>query len=1046
MLQRLVDSSICHPLRVLFVVAALIVAGAYSATRISIDALPDITGPQVQVNTEVAALAPEEIEALVTAPIEGAMAGLPKLKELRSLSKFGLSQVTMTFEEGVDIYLLRQWVNERLVQAQSTLPDGLAPTLAPVSTGLGEVVYYCISYKDVSLAPADEQERLSELRVINDLLVRPLLRSTPGLAEVNAIGGYERQIVISPIPEKLAATGISFSDVVGAIKASTENTGGGIMEIGGESVVVRADTRARALGDISSIPIKFAGAVEPILVKDIAEVSVGSALRVGTSTFNGSEAVTGAAIMLAGENSRAVARNVVSRLRQIESKLPPAIALQVVYDRSDLVHATIKTVAKNLLEGAGLVAAIIFLFLGHWRAALIVTLTIPLSFLFMLTGMAQGKISANLMSLGAIDFGLIVDGAIVFAENMLRHVAEKQREQGRSLSAAERLEAVRTASHEVVRPMFYGVLIITVVYIPILALGGIEGKMFRPMAIAVMLALGAGLAVALALVPALSPWLTRGAPPEREGFAVRACKRIYAPALRFSLRHRLVVVTLAVSLLVGTGWLFTKLGAEFIPELDEGSIALQLIRGNSVGLEASLTLQKETEKLLLERFPEISHIFSRIGTAEIATDPMGPNVADTYIMLRPREQWRVRDGLVLTKAQLVEDMRHVLTQTLPGQAYLFTQPIQLRFNEMMAGARANLSLKIFGHDFEELERLALQARETLRRLPGGSEIEFESLGRNPMLEITPKRTNLQRLALHADEINEVVGVALGGAEAGELVEGSRRIPVVVRLRDSLRSDLETVRQLPVISSATQAQIPLSTIAELKMVDRIGTVTRENNQRRVGILINVRGMDTESFVRRANELLQAQLKLPPGYFFEFGGQFENLQAARQRLSWIVPFALVLIFALLHACLESTRHAGLVFLCVPLAATGGVVSLWLRDMPFTLSAAVGFIALSGIAVLNGLMLISYINQLRRNGIHLYDAVTQGSLTRLRPKLMTALVASLGFVPMALATGPGAEVQRPLATVVIGGIITSTLLTLIVLPVLYTLFDKPSRFPSS
>ena len=1045
MLEKIIDFSLRRRAFVVAAVLALVAAGVWSAFHVTVDAVPDITSPQVQINTAVGGLAPDEIETLVTVPIEMEMAGLPGMVELRSLSKFGLSQVTMNFRGGSDLYLLRQLVNERLAHARDALPADVSPTLAPIATGLGEIVYYTVRNRaDAAQKPADRAEQLRELRLTHDFLVKPLLRATPGLAEVNAIGGYEKQIVVEPDPAKLAAAGVAFSELVDVVRKSTANAGGGVLELGGEAVVVRADTRAKTAADLARLPVKFAAAAEPILLGDLATVGIGSAVRTGASTEDGEESVTGAAIMLAGENSRLVAQAAVARLRAIEAKLPPGMEIRVVYDRSDLVNATIATVRANLFEGAVLVAAILFAVLGNWRAAAIVALAIPLSFLFLLTGLVQGKWSANLMSLGAIDFGLIVDGAVVMVENILRHLAERQRTLGRALTAEERLREVRASAREVARPMFFGVLIITVVYAPVLALTGIEGKMFRPMAIAVMLALGGALALSLTLMPVLCSWLLRGRLEEHDGRIVRAAKAVYTPLLAWALRRRAVVVAAAVALFAFAGWRFTGLGAEFLPQLDEGSLAIQMIRGNSVGLADSIDLQKRTERLLLAKFPEIAGIFARLGTAEIAMDPMGPNTSDTYVRLRPRAEWREIDGRRITKAELVELMRRELAATIPGQAHLFTQPVQLRFNEMMAGARADLALKIYGDDFAELERLAVECRDVLRTIPGGADVEFDALGRLPMLEITPKRDALRRLNLHADEINGVVATALAGEDAGALVEGSRRFDVVVRLPEASRLDLAALRELPVRTAENDGvQVPLRRIADIAVADRVGLIAREDTQRRVAILVNVRGRDTDGFVRDASAKLRGAVKFPTGYYFEFGGQFENLQAARARLAVVVPVALALIFALTYASFGSARQAALIFVSVPLAAAGGVLALEWRGLPFTISAAVGFIALAGIAVLNGIMLISYINQLRGEGRALRAAVVEGTLTRLRPKLMTALVASLGFVPMALATGPGAEVQRPLATVVIGGIVSSTFLTLVVLPVLYDL-DEARRKP--
>ena len=1044
MLNRIIDFSLQRRGFVIFATLLLAVAGVWSATRVAIDAVPDITSPQVQINTPVAALAPEETETLVTVPIEMEMSGLPGLTELRSLSKFGLSQVTMTFQDGADIYRLRQLVTERLAHAQERLPAGIVPSLAPISTGLGEIVYYTVRYRaDAADRPADRADQLRALRQLHDFTIKPLLRATPGLAEVNAIGGYERQIVIEPDPKKLADAGVSFDQLADVITRSTENAGGGLIELGAEAIVVRADTRVRTLDELANLPVKFIGAAQPLLVRDLASVGIGSAVRTGASTEDGEETVTGAAVMLAGENSRLVARAAVARLKEIQEKLPPGIELRVVYDRSDLVHRTIRTVSTNLFEGAVLVAAILFALLGHWRAALIVTLAIPLAFLFMLTGMAQGRISANLMSLGAIDFGLIVDGSIVMVEHILRRLSGRQQALGRPLAAAERLAEVRTAAHEVARPMFFGVLIILLVYVPVLALSGIEGKMFRPMALAVMLAIGGALALALTLMPVLcAQFLTKGLAHRESGF-IRAARAVYTPLLTWALRARALVVAGAIVLVAVAGWQFTRLGAEFIPQLDEGAIAVQMIRGNSVGLAASVDLQRRSERLLREKFPEISHVFARLGTAEIAMDPMGPNTSDTYVFFHPRDTWRRLHGRTVTKPELVELIRAELTATIPGQTYLFTQPVQLRFNEIMAGARADLSLKIYGDDFAELERLAAAARDLLRGIPGGGDVELDALGRRPVLEVTAQRAQLQKLNLHADEINRVVATALGGREAGTLPEGSRQIPVIVRLPESRRLDVAALGDLPVRTDEDDGvQVPLRRLADLAVVDRIGTITREDTQRRVAILINVRGRDTEGFVREADAALRRSLPMPPGYTYAFGGQFENLQAARTRLALIVPAALALIFGLIYATFGSARQAAVIFVCVPLAAVGGVAALWLRGLPFTIPAAVGFVALSGIAVLNGIMLLSFINLLRAQGHSVREAVVEGTLTRLRPLLMTALVASLGFVPMALSTGPGAEVQRPLATVVIGGIVTATLLTLIVLPVLYDWIESKAN----
>jgi cobalt-zinc-cadmium resistance protein CzcA len=1016
--------------------------GAWSALHLSIDAVPDITNPQVQINTTATALAPEEIEKLITVPIESKMAGIPQMVELRSLSKYGLSQITMTFHDGVDIYRTRQLVSERLSGVAEELPPGLTPTLAPIATGLGEIFYYSVSYaKDATNKPQSSKEQLMELTQIQEYQIKPLLRGTPGVAEVNRSGGYEKQIVIHPDPVRLSSVGLSMSELAEKVAENTKNAGGGLVEIGGEQLVIRANSRIGKTENIAKIPLKFGSGVKPLLVGDVATVGIGSSFRTGASTENGQEALIGATIMLAGENTRLVAQAVREKLEEIQLKLPAGVLIRPLYDRATLVNATLHTVEKNLVEGAILVVVILFALLGNVRAALIVALAIPLSMLMAMIGMTRLGISGNLMSLGAIDFGLIIDGAVVMVENIIRHLAEKQHKLGRVLTSKERFSEVLYSAKEVAAPMFFGVLIITVVYMPILALEGIEGKMFKPMAIVVMMALGGALVLALTLMPVLCSFFLTGKIQEKDNFFVQFIKNLYRPVLQFGLSHRAVVILPMVLLFAGSLWLFTRLGEEFIPQLDEGSITLQFIRSNSAGLEASLGMQKQSEEILRAEFPEITEVFSKIGTAEIALDPMGPNVADTFVLLSKPDTWRKVNGRRLNKAELAELMRRTLTEKVPGQAYLISQPIQMRFNEIMAGARADLICKIFGDDFEQLELLAGKIKSILQGIPGGKESEFDSVGRVPTLEITPRQEALIKYNVHAEDVNRVVESGLAGTEVGTFIEGSRRFPIVVRLEEPVREDLDLIRSLP-LRTDDGGLLTLGQVADVKVVDQVSTVTREDTARRVAILVNVKGRDTGSFVEEATRKIREQVQFPNGYYFEFGGQFRNLVKARERLLIVVPLALLLIFTLIFFSFGSFKQAALIFICVPLAVTGGIISLWARGMPFTISAGVGFIALSGIAVLNGIMLISFINQLRREGMDLRAAVVQGTLTRLRPKLMTALVASLGFVPMALATGSGAEVQRPLATVVIGGIVTSTFLTLVLLPVLYEWIERKTK----
>jgi cobalt-zinc-cadmium resistance protein CzcA len=1034
MLHRLIEISLRNQASVLLATGFLIVAGFFAAVRLPIDAVPDITNPQVQINTAVVALAPEEIENLVSFPIENEMAGLPGLIELRSLSKFGLSQVTMVFNDDIDIYRTRQLVSERLANIVEEIPPGLTPKLAPMATGLGDIFYYSLDFHaDATNKPASREEQLALLKLVQDYTIKPLLRATPGVAEVNTSGGYDRQILIQPNTARLLSIGMSVDELAAKVAENTQNVGGGLVEIGGEQIVIRANSRVTSTEQIAKISLKFGSGIKPLLVGDVATVVIGHGVRTGASTVNGEEGLIGAVIMRAGENSRLVAQAVREKLEDIRRKLPSDFALQPVYDRADLVNRTLKTVEKNLVEGALLVVVILFLMLGNWRAAVIVALAIPLSMLFALTGMVRWGISGNLMSLGAIDFGLIIDGAVVMVENILRHVAEKQKQLGRTLTPQERAGEVLDSATEVAKPMFFGVLIITLVYVPILSLQGIEGKMFKPMAIVVMLALGGALVLAVTLMPVLCSLFLRGKVRENDNWLVWAFKAIYKPVLLFSLRFRWLVAVPMLLIFAVSLWLFTRLGSEFIPQLDEGSIMLQMIRGGSAGLEASTALQLTSERILLREFPEIETLFSRIGTAEIALDPMGPNIADTYVMLRPPEAWRKVQGRSISKPELAEKMRQTLERQVPGQVYLVSQPIQMRFNEIMAGARADLLCKIFGESFEELERLAGEVRAVLQSVPGGNESEFDAVGRVPMLEVTPDRAALARYNIQAEDINKAVASSLAGSEVGTLIEGNRRFPIIVRLEEKHREDAEAIRRIP-LRAGQGGMVTLGQVAEIKLVEQVGVIARENTRRRAAILVNVRGRDTASFVEEATERIRERVKFPDGYYFEFGGQFENLVAAKRRLTIIVPLALALIFVLIFLSFGSLRQAALIFTGVPFAVTGGIFALWLRGMPFTISAGIGFIALSGIAVLNGIMLISYINQLRGQGHDLRHAVVEGSLTRLRPKLMTALVASLGFVPMALAHGAGAEVQRPLATVVIGGIVSSTFLTLVLLPAFY------------
>jgi cobalt-zinc-cadmium resistance protein CzcA len=1038
MIDKILELSLRHRAFVLLATLALVGVGLWSASRLPIDAVPDITGVQVQINTEVPALAAEESEKLVTQPIEIEMAGLPGIEEMRSLTKFGLSQVTLQFSDNTEVYRARQLVTERLQAAVEHLPHDVAPKLAPISTGLGEIFYYNVSYKPGAKRPELLRDQLFQLRELHDYTIKPLLRTVSGVAEVNESGGYERQFVIQPRPEDLERSGMTFSELADIIAANVENAGGGIISRGGNQLSIRAVTRANSLEDIGNLPVKFAAGVRPLLVKDLADVSYGSRIRTGAATIDGEETVIGAAMMLAGENSREVAERVKARLAEIQEKLPDNVQVQPQYDRSILINKTIHTVSTNLFEGAILVTALLFALLGNWRGALIVTMAIPLSFLFALTGMVKLGVSGNLMSLGAVDFGLLIDGAVVIVENVVRQLGIRQRKLGRRLTSEERRELVLAASKQVANPMFFGVVIITIVYIPILALTGIEGKMFHPMAVTVMLALTGALILALTLMPVLCSFLLRGRVGEDDNFIIRAIKAIYEPMLRVALASRWLVVLAAIAIFAGSIWLFNRLGAEFVPKLDEGSITSMLYKPVEMSLDESVRTDLELEKTLLREFPEITRIFTRIGTSDIATDPMPPNECDVYIFYKPLDQWPKTPGRPRSKVELNSQIDATLKKLDPNYKILFAQPIEERFNEMLEGTKAELAVKIFGDDYAVLEKLADQIKGILEKTPGAEEVEHETEGRRPQLLIEARHNELQRYGLSAGEVNKAVAAALAGKVVGTAIDGEKRYDIVVRMPEEIRADNEKIRQLP-LRVGDHGLVKMGEVVDLKTVEVVEPIFRDEGHRRAAILVNLNTSDVEGFVRNAEQRIKQEVKMPDGYLVEFGGQYKNLQQARTRLMVVVPAALALIFILIFLAFGSIRQALLVYTGIPLAVTGGVLSLWLRGMPFSITAAIGFIALSGVAVLNGLVIISYFNQLREQGRKVREAVIEGSLTRLRPVLMTALVASFGFVPMAIATGTGAEVQRPLATVVIGGILSSTFLTLIVLPVLYAWLER-------
>ncbi|HEU4817578.1 CusA/CzcA family heavy metal efflux RND transporter [Janthinobacterium sp.] len=1037
MFERLIRFAIDQRWLVMLAVAAMAGLGIYSYQKLPIDAVPDITNVQVQINTQSAGYSPLETEQRVTFPIETAMAGLPNLEQTRSLSRYGLSQVTVIFKDGTDIYFARQMINERLQEAKESLPAGITPKMGPVSTGLGEIYLWTVETQDGAKKPDGTPYTPTDLREIQDWIIKPQLRNVTGVTEINAIGGYAKQYQVAPYPEKLAAYGISLQDVVTALERNNSNVGAGYIERQGEQLLIRAPGQVASKDDIGNIVVANVQGVA-IRIRDVADVVLGRELRTGAATENGREVVLGTVFMLIGQNSRAVSQAVDKKMVEINRSLPKGVHAVTVYDRTVLVDKAINTVKKNLLEGAVLVIAILFLFLGNIRAAIITAMVIPLAMLFTFTGMVQYHVSANLMSLGALDFGIIIDGAVVIVENCVRRLAHAQQKLGRPLTLQERFQEVFAASQEARRPLLYGQLIIMVVYLPIFALTGVEGRMFTPMALTVVIALLGAMLLSITFIPAAVALFIGDKVAEKENAIMRAAKRWYAPLLDKVMRNTPVVLTGAAVAVVLSGLLATRMGSEFVPSLNEGDIAIQALRIPGTSLSQSLAMQRQLESKLMANHKEIARVFARTGTAEIASDPMPPNISDGYIMLKPRDAWPEPKK---SREQLLAEIEATAT-SLPGNNYEFSQPIQLRFNELISGVRSDVAVKLFGDDMAVLDSTAAKIAGVLGKIPGATEVKVEQTTGLPMLTVQIDREQTARYGLNIADVQSAIATAIGGQEAGTLFQGDRRFDIVVRLPDSLRSDLEQLKRLPIalpLGAAAEGRarfIPLGEVASLQVAPGPNQISREDGKRRIVISANVRGRDIGSFVADATQQLQAQVAIPAGYWTSWGGQFEQLQSATKRLELVVPVALALVFVLLFAMFGNVKDGLLVFSGIPFALTGGIVALWLRDIPMSISAAVGFIALSGVAVLNGLVMIAYIRQLREQGMPLQNAIREGAITRLRPVLMTALVASLGFVPMAIATGTGAEVQRPLATVVIGGILSSTALTLLVLPLLYRL----------
>ncbi|MDN3384876.1 CusA/CzcA family heavy metal efflux RND transporter [Pseudoalteromonas sp. APC 3358] len=1008
--------------------------GVYNIQNLAVDAVPDITNVQVQINTKAQGFTPLEVEQRITYLVETAMAGIPKLDYTRSLSRYGLSQVTVIFDEGTDIYWARQQIGERIQSIRSDLPNNVEPNLGPIASGLGEIFTYSVHTAPNALKEDGTAYNAEDLRTLQDWVIRPQLLKVKGVTEINSQGGFERQYQVAPVPEKLIAYKLTISDVISALEVNNSNRGAGYIERFDGQYLVRSPGQLKTIDDIANTVIAKRDDA-PVRIKDVANVLLGKELRTGAATYNGEETVLGTAMMLIGENSRVVAKAMADKLVDVQKSLPAGVIVEAVYDRTTLVDKTIATVQTNLFEGAVLVIVILLLLLGNVTGALITAMVIPLSMLFAVTGMVGNRVSGNLMSLGAIDFGLIVDGAVIVVENCLRQLGVAQHKHGRLLTLNERLNVVTAATKEVFTPAVFGIVIIMLVYLPLFALSGVEGKMFQPMAFTVVAALIGALIFGVTFVPAAIAVFIRGKVDETENAVMRGVKKVYKPLLGISLKLPWLMVGIATALVLVLGFKVKNMGAEFLPKLDEGDIAMHALRITGTGIEQSVQMQKELEQAILDQ-PEVANVFSKIGTADVASDPMPPNVADTFLILKPQDEW---PNPALTKAELVQQIR-TRVNDVPGNNYEFTQPIEMRFNELIAGVRADVALRIYGDDLSVLKEFGEKATGLMRNIAGATDVRLEQMEGLPTLSVTPMRDHMALLGLSVNDIQQTLAAAVGGVQTGLIFEGDKRFSLLVRLDKRWSSDVSALARLPVAlpkdSNPELAFVPLGEVATISIEKGPNQINRESGKRNVVVTANVEGRDLASFVSDAQASMNESLNLPSGYWLEYGGTFEQLQSASKRLSLVVPVTLLLIFGLLYSAFGSLRDSLIIFSGVPLALTGGVLALLLRDMPFSISAGVGFIALSGVAVLNGVVMLSFIKQLRSDGLSLFDAIHSGALQRLRPVLMTALVASLGFIPMALNSGTGSEMQKPLATVVVGGIISSTLLTLLILPALYKL----------
>lgn len=1032
MIDSLIRFSIERRWLVLFFVFAISAFGVWNYHRLPIDAVPDITNVQVQINARAPGYTPLESESRVAVAIESGMGGLPGLKNFRSISKYGLAQVTVVFEDGTDLYFARQQVNERLQSVRERLPAGIELEMGPAATGLGEIFMYVVEAKADARKSDGTAYNATDLRTVQDWIIRPQLRQVSGVSEVDAIGGYTKQFHVLPDPARLLSFSLSLDDLERALEANNANMGAGYIESNGEQQLVRVPGQLAGIDGLKNVVVASRNGI-PVRVSDIADVAIGRPLRVGAAQLGEQQTVLATAFMRVGENSRVVSLAVSSKLAEINKRLPPGVVAEPVYNRTHLVDQTIWTVQKNLLEGAILVLAVLLFMLGNVRAALLTAMVIPVSMLMLMTSMVETKVSANLMSLGALDFGLIVDGAVIIVENCILRLAQKQHHMGRLLTAEERFHAVFSATREVFTPSLVSVLVVILVNLPLLALSGVEGKMFKPMALTVIMALLAALVLSLTFIPAAVALLLNGKIEEKDNFIVRSAKRFYVPVLNTALRLRVPIAIGAAAFVVLCGLLATRMGSEFIPQLNEGDVVILVNRIPGIGIEQATRMQRGLN-MALSKIPEANLIFNRTGTNDAATDPMSPGETDVFLMLKPRKEWPDPGK---SKAQLLSEVDAVLA-TVPGMLYEFSQPIEMRFNELIAGVRAALAVKIYGDDFDTLTRLSQQAAAIVQKVPGAEGVKAEATSGLPTLTVQPRLEALARFGLDTGVVQRLVATAVGGTSVGQIFEGDARFDVVVQLAENLRSNPEALNRLP-IPLPNGGSVPLQEVASISLASGANQISRENGKRRVVITANAGERDLGGFVGDVRARLERDLKLPPGYYIEYGGTFEQLQSASQRLSILTPVTLLMIFALLMMTFGSAKDAALVFSGVPLALTGGVIALLMRDIPLSITAGVGFITLSGVAVLTGVVMVSAIRDRLANGDDLDTAIREGAMMRLRPILMVALVAALGFLPMALNTGTGAEVQRPLATVVIGGILSSTLLTLLVLPGLYRIAHR-------